>query len=252
MSGRAASLNRETSETRVSVELEYRRPRAVRDRHGQRHVRPHARPALKARADGPDYLRRWGHRRRSASHGGGRRDSPRQGASGSRRRCRRYHANGARIRSAGRGSRAKRRGLRRPGLRRDRPAVDRQRSGRTVSGPAQALFGHAGSREGRFNLHVRLLSGTNNHHCAEAAFKSLARAIRAGADRRRQAVRGDAQYEGRGRVGRVLPGQLVDHSDSSWTSSNRYSSMIGLARSLSHMRRTFSPASSRLSSSRRT
>ena len=35
------------------------------------------------------------------------------------------------------------------------------------------------SREGRFNLHVRLLSGTNNHHCAEAAFKSLARAMRA-------------------------------------------------------------------------
>ena len=35
------------------------------------------------------------------------------------------------------------------------------------------------AREGRFNLHVRLLSGTNNHHCAEAAFKSLARAIRA-------------------------------------------------------------------------
>jgi imidazoleglycerol-phosphate dehydratase len=26
---------------------------------------------------------------------------------------------------------------------------------------------------------VRLLSGTNNHHCAEAAFKSLARAMRA-------------------------------------------------------------------------
>ena len=34
------------------------------------------------------------------------------------------------------------------------------------------------SREGRFNLHVRLLAGTNNHHSAEAVFKSLARAMR--------------------------------------------------------------------------
>ena len=35
------------------------------------------------------------------------------------------------------------------------------------------------AREGRFNLHVRLLSGVNNHHKAEAIFKSLARSIRA-------------------------------------------------------------------------
>ncbi len=35
------------------------------------------------------------------------------------------------------------------------------------------------SREGRFNLHVRLIAGTNNHHSAEAVFKSLARAMRA-------------------------------------------------------------------------
>ena len=34
------------------------------------------------------------------------------------------------------------------------------------------------SREGRFNLHVRILSGTNNHHMAESVFKSLARSIR--------------------------------------------------------------------------
>jgi imidazoleglycerol-phosphate dehydratase len=31
--------------------------------------------------------------------------------------------------------------------------------------------------EGRFNLHVRLLAGGNDHHKAEAAFKALARAL---------------------------------------------------------------------------
>ena len=31
--------------------------------------------------------------------------------------------------------------------------------------------------EGRFNLHVRVLAGTNDHHKAEAAFKALARAL---------------------------------------------------------------------------
>ena len=35
------------------------------------------------------------------------------------------------------------------------------------------------AREAGFNLHIRLLSGTNNHHKAEAIFKSLARALRA-------------------------------------------------------------------------
>ena len=34
------------------------------------------------------------------------------------------------------------------------------------------------AREGRFNLHVRLLSGVNNHHKAEAIFKGLARSLR--------------------------------------------------------------------------
>ncbi len=34
------------------------------------------------------------------------------------------------------------------------------------------------SREGRFNLHVKLISGINNHHKAEAIFKSLARSLR--------------------------------------------------------------------------
>ena len=35
------------------------------------------------------------------------------------------------------------------------------------------------AREGNFNLHVRVLTGVNNHHKAEAIFKGLARALRA-------------------------------------------------------------------------
>ena len=35
------------------------------------------------------------------------------------------------------------------------------------------------AREGAFNLHVKILSGSNNHHKAEAIFKSLARSLRA-------------------------------------------------------------------------
>ena len=35
------------------------------------------------------------------------------------------------------------------------------------------------AREGRFNLHVRVLAGANNHHKAEAVFKALARSVRA-------------------------------------------------------------------------
>lgn len=34
------------------------------------------------------------------------------------------------------------------------------------------------AREGQFNLHVKILSGLNNHHKAEAVFKSLARSLR--------------------------------------------------------------------------
>ena len=35
------------------------------------------------------------------------------------------------------------------------------------------------AREGGFNLHISVLAGTNNHHRAEAAFKAMARAMRA-------------------------------------------------------------------------
>ncbi len=37
--------------------------------------------------------------------------------------------------------------------------------------------------EGKFNLHVRLPAGANNHHKAEAIFKALARAMRIAAER---------------------------------------------------------------------
>jgi len=40
-------------------------------------------------------------------------------------------------------------------------------------------FLEAFAQEGRLNLHVRLLSGTNDHHRIEAVFKALARALRA-------------------------------------------------------------------------
>ncbi len=35
------------------------------------------------------------------------------------------------------------------------------------------------ANEGRFNLHMRMLAGANDHHRAEAAFKALARALSA-------------------------------------------------------------------------
>ena len=47
-----------------------------------------------------------------------------------------------------------------------------------LSGDLVRHFLESFAREGRFNLHVRLLSGVNNHHKAEAIFKSLARSLR--------------------------------------------------------------------------
>ena len=48
-----------------------------------------------------------------------------------------------------------------------------------LSGDLVRHFLESFAREGRFNLHVRLISGVNNHHKAEAIFKSLARSLRA-------------------------------------------------------------------------
>lgn len=42
-----------------------------------------------------------------------------------------------------------------------------------------AHFLEAMAQEGRLNLHVRVLSGENDHHIAEAVFKGLARCLRA-------------------------------------------------------------------------
>lgn len=43
-------------------------------------------------------------------------------------------------------------------------------------------FFEAMALEGRFNLHVRVLSGLNEHHVIESAFKAFARALRAAAE----------------------------------------------------------------------
>jgi imidazoleglycerol-phosphate dehydratase len=48
-----------------------------------------------------------------------------------------------------------------------------------LSGDLIDHFLESFSREGGFNLHVRVLAGSNNHHRAEAVFKGLARALRA-------------------------------------------------------------------------
>ena len=48
-----------------------------------------------------------------------------------------------------------------------------------LSGDLVRHFLESLAREGRFNLHVRIVSGVNNHHKGEAIFKSLARSLRA-------------------------------------------------------------------------
>ena len=48
-----------------------------------------------------------------------------------------------------------------------------------LSGDLVRHFLESLAREGRFNLHVQIVSGINNHHKAEAIFKSLARSLRA-------------------------------------------------------------------------
>ena len=51
-----------------------------------------------------------------------------------------------------------------------------------LSGSLVHHFLESFALEGKFNLHVRLLSGANNHHKAEAIFKALARAMRIAAE----------------------------------------------------------------------
>ena len=62
------------------------------------------------------------------------------------------------------------------------PVIDLALTDSDLAGLPGNMVNHfleAFAREGCFNLHVRLMAGTNNHHKAEAAFKSLARALRA-------------------------------------------------------------------------
>ena len=71
--------------------------------------------------------------------------------------------------------------------------VDSQLSDGDLGGLTGDLVDHlleSLAREGRFNLHVRVLAGSNNHHKAEAIFKGLARALRA-------ALTVDERLEGR-------------------------------------------------------
>ena len=60
-------------------------------------------------------------------------------------------------------------------------AVDLGLSDSDLGGlPAQLIdhFMDTLAREGKFNLHIQILTGMHNHHKAEAAFKALARAMR--------------------------------------------------------------------------
>ena len=59
--------------------------------------------------------------------------------------------------------------------------IDSKLTDTDLGGLSGSLIDHfleSFSREGGFNLHVRMLAGSNNHHKAEAAFKALARALR--------------------------------------------------------------------------
>lgn len=63
--------------------------------------------------------------------------------------------------------------------------VDAQLGDTDLGGLSGSLVHHfleTFALEGKFNLHVRLLSGANNHHKAEAIFKALARALRAASE----------------------------------------------------------------------
>ena len=58
-----------------------------------------------------------------------------------------------------------------------------------LSGDLVRHFLESFAREGRFNLHARIVAGVNNHHKAEAIFKSLARSLRG-------ALEGDPRHGG--------------------------------------------------------
>jgi imidazoleglycerol-phosphate dehydratase len=58
--------------------------------------------------------------------------------------------------------------------------IDLPFKGETIGTLASEMIPHflqSFAQEGRFNLHVRLLAGDNDHHRAESTFKALARAM---------------------------------------------------------------------------
>jgi imidazoleglycerol-phosphate dehydratase len=59
-------------------------------------------------------------------------------------------------------------------------SIDLPFRGPAIGGLASEMIPHllqSFAMDGRFNLHVRLLAGDNDHHRAEATFKALARAL---------------------------------------------------------------------------
>jgi imidazoleglycerol-phosphate dehydratase len=59
-------------------------------------------------------------------------------------------------------------------------SIDLPFHGAQIGGLSSEMIPHllqSFATEGRFNLHVRLLAGENDHHRAEATFKALARAL---------------------------------------------------------------------------
>jgi imidazoleglycerol-phosphate dehydratase len=59
-------------------------------------------------------------------------------------------------------------------------SIDLPFRGPTIGGLSSEMISHvlqSFAMDGRFSLHVRLLAGENDHHCAEATFKALARAL---------------------------------------------------------------------------
>src|SRR5919201_657502 len=59
-------------------------------------------------------------------------------------------------------------------------SIDLPFRGATIGGLSSEMIPHlllSFATDGRFSLHVRLLAGENDHHRAEAAFKALARAL---------------------------------------------------------------------------
>jgi imidazoleglycerol-phosphate dehydratase len=59
-------------------------------------------------------------------------------------------------------------------------SIDLPFRGSAIGGLSAEMIPHllwSFAMDGRFTLHARLLAGSNDHHCAEATFKALARAL---------------------------------------------------------------------------